>query len=234
MMNKVCLVTGVGEGTGAAIVRRFAEDGYTVAMLARDENRLKTYETDIENAFAFPCDLSDVAALQSTLENVIERLGHPQILVHNAVRASFNRLLEGDPEDLEKNFRVNTLALAHLAKACIPAMLENGSGSIIATGNTAAYRGVPSYALFAPTKAAQRVFLEALAREFGPKGIHVSYVNIDAVIDVPWTRDRFAAEKPDEFFISPDSIANEVAHIVQQPRDAWSFNVEIRPFGEKW
>ena len=234
MARKVCLVTGVGEGTGAAIVRRFTQDGYTVAMLARDQSRLKRYEADFEHAIAFPCDLSDPDALQRTIKAISARLGNPHVLVHNAVRATFDRLMDGDPEELDKNFRVNTLSLVHLAKAYLPAMLKNGAGAIVATGNTAAFRGVPAYALFAPSKAAQRVFMESIAREFGPKGIHVSYLNIDAVIDVPWTRDRFAADKPDEFFISPDAIAAEVAHIVHQPSDAWSFNVEIRPFGEKW
>ena len=234
MARTVCLVTGVGEGTGAAIVQRFSEDGYSVAMLARNEIRLREYEVQYKNVTAFPCDLGDLDGLQATIDAVRDRLGNPSVIVHNAVRATFDKLLDGDPEELEKNFRVNTTSLMYLAKAYLPNMLEIGCGTIIATGNTAAFRGVPSYALFAPTKAAQRVFLESLARDFGPKGIHIAYVNIDAVIDVPWTRDRFAPDKPDEFFISPPSIAAEVFHVAHQPRDAWSFNVEIRPYGEKW
>ncbi len=234
MAQKVCLVTGVGEGSGAAIVRRFSEDGYSVAMVARNEDRLRAYEAQYKNATAFPCDLSDLDALRQTIEEVGNRLGNPRVLVHNAFRATFDRLLDGDADDLEKNFRVNTTSLMYLAKAYLPSMLENQSGTIIATGNTAAFRGVPSYALFAPTKAGQRVFMESLARDFGPKGIHVAYVNIAALINVPWTRNRLAPDKPDEFFITPDSIAAEVLHVAHQPRDAWSFNVEIRPFGEKW
>ena len=233
MKERICVVTGVGEGTGAAIVRRFAEDGYSVAMVARDEARLCAYEAEHSRAIAFPCDVGDLNALAETIERIRTELGNPSVIVHNAVRATFGRLLESEPDELEKNFRVNTTSLVYLSRAYIPAMLARGSGSIIATGNTAAYRGVPTYALFAPTKAAQRVFLESLAREFGPQGVHVAYVNIDAVIDVPWTRDRFSPDTPDEFFITPRSIAAEVFHIAHQPRDAWSFNVEIRPYGEK-
>ncbi len=232
--KKICLVTGVGEGTGLATVKQFASKNYSVAMLSRDEARLKEYEDNIEDAYSFPCDIADPDALQQTIARVQSRLGKPSVIVHNAVRATFDTLLEGDPDDLESNFRVNTTALMHLARAFLPDMLADQQGAIIATGNTAAFRGVPSYALFAPTKAAQRVLLESLAREFGPKGIHVAYINIDAVIDVPWTRDRFAADKPDDFFISPESIASEIFYISQQPKDAWSFNVEIRPFAEKW
>ena len=102
------------------------------------------------------------------------------------------------------------------------------------TGNTAAFRGIPNYALFSPTKAAQRNLAQALARDLGPRGVHVAYVNIDAVIDVPWTRDRFHPDKPDDFFANPADIADEVYRVTHQPRSAWSFDVEIRPHAERW
>ena len=101
------------------------------------------------------------------------------------------------------------------------------------TGNTSAQRGMPRFAGFAPTKAAQRILAEAMARELGPKGIHVAYLVIDAVIDVPWARERFK-DQPDDFFIKPTAIADELWHVAHQDRSAWSFNVEVRPFGEKW
>ena len=86
---------------------------------------------------------------------------------------------------------------------------------------------------FAPTKAAQRILAEAMARELGPKGIHVAYVVIDAVIDLAWTRKRHP-DHPDSFFIKPSAIADEIFHVLHQDKSAWSFNVELRPFGEKW
>ena len=113
-------------------------------------------------------------------------------------------------------------------------MIERGQGSIIVTGNTAAWRGIPDYALFAPTKAAQRIFAQSLARHLGPKGIHVAYVVIDAAINTPWTRKPFFPDKPEEFFSQPDEIADEVYHVAHQGRSVWSFEVELRPFGEKW
>lgn len=234
MTEPVAMITGVGEGTGAAIARRFAEAGHRVAMLARDADRLQALEREIEGAVAFPCDIADLAALTAAVGHVKERLGAPSVLVHNAVRASFERFDEGDPEDLERNFRVNTTALLYLARALVPDMLARGEGAILVTGNTAAFRGVPSYALFSPTKAAQRNLAQALARDLGPRGIHVAYFNIDAVIDVPWTRDRFHPDKPDAFFIAPAAIADEVLHVSQQHPSAWSFDVELRPFGERW
>ena len=134
---------------------------------------------------------------------------------------------------LESNFRVNTLALLHLGQRLAPDMVAAGHGAIIVTGNTAALRGKAGFAGFAPTKAAQRILAESMARDLGPKGVHVAYVVIDAVIDVDWTRRRFA-DRPDEFFIQPAAIAEEVWHLLQQDRSAWSFNVELRPFGEPW
>jgi short-subunit dehydrogenase len=112
-------------------------------------------------------------------------------------------------------------------------MVEAGEGAIIASGNTSALRGKSNFAGFAPTKAAQRILAESIARELGPKGVHVAYVLIDAVIDLEWTRKRWR-DAPDAFFIKPAAIADEIWHVVHQERSAWSFNVEIRPFGEAW
>ena len=112
-------------------------------------------------------------------------------------------------------------------------MVAAGKGALIVTGNTSALRGKPFFSSFAPTKAAQRILAESIARDVGPKGVHVAYVIIDAVIDSPWQRERFA-DKPTDFYISPQSIAGEVFHLAHQPRDAWTFLAEIRPFGEPW
>ena len=101
------------------------------------------------------------------------------------------------------------------------------------TGNGSAQRGRAAFAGFAPTKAAQRILAELLARDLGPKGVHVAYLIIDVVIDGAWQRQRLPAA-PDDFFISPKSIAAEVHHLAHQPRDAWSFLGEVRPFDETW
>src|SRR5262249_12460395 len=105
--------------------------------------------------------------------------------------------------------------------------------SLICTGNTSALRGKAAFAGFAPTKAAQRILAESIAREMGPKGVHVAYIVIDAVIDLACTRERFKS-KPVDFFIQPAAIAVDASHLAHQPRSAWSFLTEIRPFGENW
>ena len=245
MTAAVSLITGVGDATGAALVRRFAEGGYRVAMIARNAERLEALEKEIAGAVAFPCDVNDLEALEATVAEVRRKLGAPAVLVHNAVAHSFATFLDGDPRLLERNFRVNTTALLYLARALTPDMIAAGRGAIMVTGNTASHRGVPNYALFAPTKAAQRILAESLARDLGPKGIHVGYVTVDAAIDVTWLGPK--GERPawleppadwpwprDEFFAKPAAIAEEVFHLAHQDRSTWAFDLVIRPFAERW
>jgi short-subunit dehydrogenase len=202
-------------------------------MLARDRQRLDALQSEIPGSRAFPCDVTDEARLDMTVDAILAELRTPRVLVHNAVGGAFGNFLEIDPAVLNQNFQVNTMALLHLARRLVPAMVAARDGVVIATGNTSALRGKASFAGFAPTKAAQRILAEAIAREVGPKGVHVAYVVIDAVIDLEWTRKRFA-DAPDDFFIKPAAIADEVWHVAHQDRSAWSFNVEVRPFRQTW
>ena len=233
MTRPLALVTGVGPGTGTAIAQRFSAGGYSVAMIARNAERLAALEAEIANSKGYACDVTDVARLEATLAAVNRDLGAPSVLVHNAVGGAWGNFLEIEPEVLNRNFQVNTMSLLHLARNLAPAMVAAGNGAIVATGNTSALRGRANFAGFAPTKAAQRILAEAIAREVGPKGVHVAYVLIDAVIDLAWTRKRYP-NAPDAFFIKPAAIADEIWHVIHQDRSAWSFNVEIRPFGEAW
>ena len=232
-MKPLAIVTGVGPGTGASLARKFAAGGYRVAMLARDAARLDALADELKDAVAVAVDVSDAKALLAALDDLVARFGTPKVVVHNAVGGAFGNFLDIDPSVLEQNFATNVVALHHLARAVVPKMIEAGGGSLIVTGNTSALRGKAHFAGFAPTKAAQRILAEAIAREVGPKGVHVAYLVIDAVIDVPWTRERWK-NAPDDFFIAPDDIAAEVFHLAHQPKSAWSFLSEVRPFRETW
>ncbi|MAV27222.1 MAG: short-chain dehydrogenase [Gammaproteobacteria bacterium] len=232
-MSKTCLITGVGPGTGAALVRRFASGGYDVAMLARSEDRLEALNDEINTAHAYACDVSDPAFLDITYASINADLGAPSVIVHNAVGAEQGTYMDINPDGMRKAFEINTMALLQLARLATDDMIKAGGGSIICTGNTSAYRGRSRFAGFAPTKAAQRILLESIAREAGPKGIHASYVAIDAVIDLAWTREMMP-DQPDEFFCKPVDIAEECYRIAHQPRSAWSFESVIRPYGETW
>jgi len=233
MAEPVCVISGVGPGTGTAFVRRFAAGGYRVAMLARNAKRLADLAAQVPAAKAYVCDVSDQSQVDAAMTLVESEMGPATVLIHNAVGGGWGTFMEIDPAMLNRNFQVNTMGLLYLARRVAPVMVTAGLGTIIVTGNTSAQRGRANFAGFAPTKAAQRILTEAMARDLGPKGVHVAYIVIDAVIDVPWTRERFQS-KPDDFFIAPAAIADEAWHVASQPRSAWSFNVEIRPYGETW
>jgi short-subunit dehydrogenase len=203
-------------------------------MLARTRARLDALQGEIPNARGYACDVTDEAQLDTVIEAVRWDLGSPKVLIHNAVGGAFGNFLEIDPKVLNNNFQINTMALLYLARRLAPAMVEAGEGAIVVTGNTSALRGKPRFAGFAPTKAAQRILAESIARELGPKGVHVAYVVIDAVIDLEWTRTMSSKPAGDPFFIQPSAIADEIWHVVNQDRSACSFNVEVRPFQETW
>ncbi len=232
-MKPLAVITGVGPGTGAALVHRFSAGGYRVAMLARGVDRLQALEAELPDVLAVPCDVADPDQLAQALARIASQAGSPQVLVHNAVGGAFGSFLDIDPAVLNTNFQVNVMALLHLARWAAPLMKAQGQGAILATGNTSALRGRAHFAGFAPTKAAQRILAESLARSLGPDGIHVAYLLIDAVIDVPWARKRHP-DKPDDFFIQPAAIADELWHVAHQPRSAWSFLTEVRPYKESW
>ena len=134
---------------------------------------------------------------------------------------------------MEQAWRVNVLGCLTASQSVVPGMIEGGGGAVVVIGATASWRGGARATAFASAKAAQRSLAQSLARHLGPQGVHVGYVIIDGVIDIPRTRARLA-DKPDEFFLKPSDIAESVYHLARQPRSAWTFELDLRPFGERW
>jgi NAD(P)-dependent dehydrogenase (short-subunit alcohol dehydrogenase family) len=229
----IAIVTGVGPGTGSAIVRRFAAGGFRVIALARSPDRIRALEQELPDTHAVICDVSREAEVADVVANIRKSYGSPNVLIHNAVGGGWGTFLEIEPKLLDRNFQVNVMGLLYLAREVAPDMIKAGNGAILVTGNTSSIRGKANFAGFAPTKAAQRILSESIARDLGPRGIHVAYVLIDAVIDVPRMRERIP-DAPDDFFIKPSAIAAELWHLYSQDRSAWSFLTELRPFAEKW
>jgi NAD(P)-dependent dehydrogenase (short-subunit alcohol dehydrogenase family) len=230
---KHCLVIGVGPGTGLATVKHFAAQGYNVSMIARHPGRLETWEGEIPGAKGYATDIGETEAFVATLKRIAAERGSPSVVIYNATLASRGSYEDIAIADFERNFRVNAAGLLATAQTLCPAMVERGDGALICTGNTGALRGRPTYIGWTPTKAAQRMVAEALARDLGPKGVHVGYVVIDAVIDMPFARKRWP-DFPDDFYAKPEDLASEIYHLAHQPRSARTFLLELRPFGEKW
>lgn len=234
MEKPVCVVIGIGPGNGAAIARRFAAEGYATALVARSPDLIEDLARQLgPPARAYRCDAADPAALESTFAAIEADLGTVDVLVYNAGSGVWGTVEEVAPEAFESAWRVNALGAFVAAKRVVPAMKEKGRGAIVFIGATASRRGGPKSAAFSSAKGAQRLLAESMARHLWPTGIHVALVVIDGVVDLPRTRERMP-EKPDEFFVKPDDVASTVLDIVRQPRSAWSFEVEARPFGEKW
>jgi len=233
MHDKVCVVTGVGPGTGAALARRFAAGGHRVAMLARSAERLSELALTIPGARGYAADVGDPAGVRDAFARIRTELGPVDTLLYNAGSGLFGPFVDTTPEVFEAAWRVNALGLLLCAREVAPAMLEAGSGAILVTGATAALRGGTNFAAFAPAKAAQRSLAQSMARSLGPSGIHVGYVVVDGVIDIPVTR-AMLPDRPDDFFLAPDAIAETFWQLAHQDRSAWTFELDVRPFSEKW
>lgn len=231
--KKVCVVVGVGPGNGAALARRFAAEGYAVALLARTLETSGPLAESLPDARAFACDATDAAAVALTFEAVERELGPVHTLVYNAGSGTWGTVEDIDPAAFESAYRVNALGLLLASKRVIPAMIGQGGGNIIVIGATSSRRGVARTAAFAPAKAAQKSLTESMARHLWPKHIHVALIVVDGVVDLPRTR-AMLKDKPDDFFIAPAALADVAFRLTEQPSSAWSFEVEARPFKETW
>jgi NAD(P)-dependent dehydrogenase (short-subunit alcohol dehydrogenase family) len=188
----LAVIIGVGAGLGAALARRFAER-YAVALVARQADYLERVAGEIKaagrEAFPVPADLADQAALAAAFAT-IRSIANPEILIYNAAMRPFGALMETKPSTFENTWRVNAFGAFLAAKEVVPAMLEAGRGVILLTGATAGTKPFPTSAAFGPAKFAMRGLAQVIARDLGPKGIHVAYVNIDGLIDMPFVRQR--------------------------------------------
>jgi NAD(P)-dependent dehydrogenase (short-subunit alcohol dehydrogenase family) len=229
----ICVVVGVGPGNGAAFARRFAREGYRVALLARRRELSDELAGTLEGARAYTCDVTDAASIAAAFDAIERELGAPEVVVYNAGSGVWGTFEDITPADFEMAWRVNALGLLLVARRVAPAMKAAGRGSLVVIGATASRRGVPRTAAFAPAKAAQKSLAESLARTLWPAGVHVSLIVVDGVVDLPATR-AWMKDKADSFFVQPDDVAETALHLARQPRSAWSFEVEARPFGESW
>jgi len=229
----VAVVAGAGPGNGAALARRFADGGYAVALLARDVRKISELAGEIDGAVAYACDVSDPASVTAVFDAITAELGIVDVLLFNAGSGVFKSVEEITPVEFEAAWRVNAYGALLCSQAVIPTMKARGSGAILFTGATASLRGGKATAAFAPAKAAQRSLAESMARTLWPVGIHVALMIVDGVVDLPGTR-RAMPTKDDDFFVDPAGLAETAWFLAHQDRHAWSFEVEVRPFGENW
>lgn len=233
MSNPLCIIVGVGEGNGAAFAKRYSKEGYRLALLARTNSRLDKLASDLGNAAAYGCDVSDESNVRKVFQQIKQEMGVPDVVIYNAGSGTWGNVEEITPEMFESSWRVNTLGLLLVTQQVVPGMKEKGKGNIVVVGATSSRRGNIKTAAFAPAKAGQRSLTESMAKYLWPFGIHVSLIIIDGIVDLSTTRAKMI-DKPDDFFVKPEDVASTAFWLTQQPRSAWSFEVEARPFGEAW
>ena len=232
-MKPVCAVVGIGPGNGAALARRFAREGYAVALLARSRETSGALAAELGDARPMPATSATRPRSKAAFAAIRAELGEVEVVAYNAGSGTWGTIDDIKPEAFEAAWRVNALGLFLVAQEVIPAMKAKGAGSIVVIGATASRRGMPRTTAFAPAKAAQKSLAEAMARHLWPSASTSSLIILDGVVDLERTR-KAMADKPDDFFIKPDDVAETAWWLTRQPRSAWSFEVEARPFGEKW
>jgi NADP-dependent 3-hydroxy acid dehydrogenase YdfG len=237
--DKVCVVVGVvgvGEGLGAALARRFGA-GYKVALLARSAEVIGKTADEIRAAGGVALPLQSDATVESQIasahEQINRQFGLVDILIFNGGRRPMGRLMETTPEVFEETWRLHAFGAFLWARQVVPQMLARGSGAILITGATAGVRPWPTSAAFAPAKFAVRGLAQVMARDLHPQGIHVAYVNVDGGIDMPLLR-KFRPEAKDEDMLKPSAIADAFWYLAHQDRSAWSHELDVRPFKEKF
>jgi NAD(P)-dependent dehydrogenase (short-subunit alcohol dehydrogenase family) len=230
----VAVVVGVGPGLGASLARRFASK-YAVAINARTPDFLHTLGSDIRGrggvALEIQADISKPEQVGSAFEAIRTQLGEPEVLLFNAAAGPLGNINEVTAEHFENCMRVNALGAFLCAKECAPSMIARGTGVMLFTGATAGVKAGARSIAFGPGNFAKRGLAQSLARDLGPKGIHIAWINIDGGIDLPH-RQRPNVKKED--LLSPDAIAETYWHLAHQNRSAWTMELELRPFKEKF
>ena len=233
-MNKpVCVIVGVGSGNGASFARKFAREGYRVAMLSRNIDYLRELAEEIPESQAYQYDVTKIEQAAEIFPRIESEMGAISVLIYNAGAGAFDNIDNADVESFQRAWEVNTRGLFVAAKQVIPQMRKLKQGSIVVIGATASIKGGANFTPFASAKAAQRSLAQSMARFLGPDKIHVAYIIVDGVIDIERTR-KAMPDKPDDYFIAPDDLAESVWFLTQQPSSAWTFELDLRPFGEKW
>ncbi len=243
--NATCAIVGAGDFIGSAIARKFAAEGYTVFAGRRSAEKLDGLKAEIEAAGGKLVPVSMDARREDSVTEFLEAANAEaplEVVISNAGANVNFPLLDTTERVFFKVWEMACKAGFLTGREAARIMLEHGRGSIFFTGATASMRGGKGYAAFASAKGGLRNMAQAMARELGPKNIHVAHLVIDAGVDTAFVRERIAdaygadalEKMPEDALMDPQSIANAYWALHQQTRDGWTFEMDIRPYGESW
>lgn len=243
MTQKVALIIGAGDDTGSAIARSFAAEGYhaCVTRRPRHEDKLKALVADIEadggTGSAHGCDARDEDAMAALIQSIEADIGPIEVCVFNVGANVMFGIAETTPRVFRKVWEMACYAGFLTAHNVLPLMAKRGQGTMIFTGATASVRGAKGFGAFASAKGGLRNLAQSAAREYGPQGIHVAHSIIDGMIDSNFIRENVPnvdALRDAEKLLNPAHIAQSYVALHKQPRDAWTFELDLRPYGETW
>ncbi|CAB9508500.1 Diacetyl reductase [(S)-acetoin forming] [Seminavis robusta] len=224
--SKVCAVFGYGPGLGAAVARKWSKEGFQVAIMSRSLDKVKAAASEIANCKGYACDVTKEDDIKATVTSIEKELGPIECMIYNAGNGVFKNWDQIPLDTFTQGFQTNVAGLLAATQQIAPKMLERGNGgSILVTGATASLRGKPITTGFAPHKGAQRLLAQSLARDLGPKGIHVGLFIIDGGV---------GTVDGDDTKLNPDAVADTYWHVSNQPKSCWSFETEVRPSVETW
>jgi NAD(P)-dependent dehydrogenase (short-subunit alcohol dehydrogenase family) len=239
--NKVVLVVGAGDATGGAIAKRFAREGFVACVTRRSADKLQPLVDAIKaeggEAYGFACDARKEEDVIALIEDIETRLGPIEAFVFNIGANVPCSILE---ETARKYFKIWEMACFSgflNAREVAKRMVTRQRGTILFTGATAGLRGASGFAAFAGAKHGIRALAQSMARELGSMNIHVAHVVVDGAIDTDFIRDSFPdkyATKDQDGILNPEHIAENYWYLHSQPRDAWTFELDLRPWNERW
>lgn len=233
--RETAIIFGVGPGLGWALVRRFATENMQVGAVARDAAKLNAMieSGGRDGIRPYAADVSNGEDVLAVFDSVDRDLGEPDLVVFNAGAFQKGSILDIDPADFERCWRIGCLGGLLVGQAAARRMVKRGHGTIIFTGATAALRGSAGFANLAVPKFGLRALAQSMARELGPKGVHIGFVIIDGQIDSERYR-HLLDERGKDSLLAPDAIAELYLQLHRQPRSAWSHEVDLRPWSEKF
>jgi short-subunit dehydrogenase len=230
--QETALIVGVGAGLSASLARLFAAQGMKVALTARDTDKLTDLADEI-GAMTVACDVGDAGSIESMWAKVKTEIGVPDVVVYNPSYRVRGPFIELDQDEVKKAILITCYGGFLVAQTAAKDMLERGSGSIQFTGASASIKGYPQSASFAMGKFGLRGLAQSMARELAPQNIHVAHFIIDGGISSPRNASR-AEGKPADSLLEPDAIAQSYLDVHRQHRSAWTWEVELRPWVEKF
>lgn len=237
----VCCVIGAGDATGAAVARRFAREGYTVCVARRTEAALRPLVDQITaqggRALGFGLDARREEQVVAFFDRIEAEVGPIEVMVFNVGGNVRFPILDTTAQKYFKVWEMCAMAGFLAGREAARVMLPRGRGTVLFTGATASLRGGAGFAAFAGGKAALRALAQSMARELGPQGLHVAHVVIDGLIDTAFAREHLAQHVADagpDGILNPDHIADAYWMLHRQPRDAWTFELDLRPSVECW